>query len=47
VGYHDNGQLFYKGDFKNGEKEGSWVTYHKNGQLYYKGDFKDGKKEGS
>jgi hypothetical protein len=24
---------WYKGDYKNGEREGSWVSYYSNGQL--------------
>ena len=47
VGYHDNGQLFYKGYYKNGKTEGSWVSYWRNGQLFSKGYYKNGKEEGS
>ena len=36
-----------QGSFKNGKKEGSWVSYRDNGQLSYKGDYKNGKQEGS
>ena len=25
VGYHENGQLYYKGDFKSGSFEGAWA----------------------
>ena len=45
--YYDNGQLFYKGDYKNGKKDGPWVIYWSNGQLHYKGDYRNGKKEGT
>ena len=44
--YHDNGQLWYKGTFKDGNEEGPWVEYHDNGQLGEKGNYKDGKKDG-
>ena len=44
--YYNNGQLMYKGTFKDGKKEGPWVGYNHNGQLSYKGTFKDGKDEG-
>ena len=30
------------GSFKNGKKEGSWVSYYDNGQLYSKSVFKNG-----
>ena len=43
VGYHKNGQLFYKGILKDRKRDGPWVFYHKNGQLWFKGTYKDGK----
>jgi uncharacterized protein len=45
--YHDNGQLYSKGNYKNGNQDGYWVHYHENGQLNSKGDFKNGELEGS
>ena len=33
VRYYDNGQLHYKGTFKNGKWDGPWVFYQKNGQF--------------
>ena len=42
--YHDNGQLFGKGDYKKGKREGPWVTYLHNGQLVDEGTYKNGKK---
>ena len=44
--YHDNGQLWWKGDYKDGKKDGPWVYYHENGQLESKGDWKDGEPDG-
>ena len=35
-----------QGRFKNGKKEGPWVSYWSNGQLDNKGDYKNGKREG-
>jgi antitoxin component YwqK of YwqJK toxin-antitoxin module len=35
-----------QGSFKNGKRDGAWVSYHENGQLDYKGDYKNGKEEG-
>ena len=46
VGYHDNGQLWYKGTYKDGKSEGPWVSYHDNGQLSLKGIYKDGERDG-
>ena len=34
------------GTYKDGKKEGPWVSYHPSGQLYKTGTYKDGKKEG-
>ncbi len=36
-----------QGSFRNGKKEGPWVSYHENGQFGGKGTFKDGKEDGS
>ena len=46
VGYHYNGQLWMKGDYKDGKEDGPWVYYHDNGQLSSEGDYKDGKQDG-
>jgi antitoxin component YwqK of YwqJK toxin-antitoxin module len=46
VYYHDNGQLWKKGNYKNGEKEGLGVFHHQNGHLGSKGNYKNGKKHG-
>tara|TARA_B100001971_G_C18079110_1_gene477290 strand:- start:145 stop:762 length:618 start_codon:yes stop_codon:yes gene_type:complete len=35
-----------QGSFKNGVKDGPWVSYWGNGQLWEKGDYKNGLKEG-
>jgi hypothetical protein len=35
-----------QGSFKNGKKDGPWISYHKNGQLDSKGTRKNGKKDG-
>ena len=33
-----------QGSFRNGKREGEWVSYYENGQLWEKGTFKNGKK---
>ena len=43
---HLNGQLWFKGTFKNGKKDGPYVEYHDNGHLTVKGTYKDGKEDG-
>ena len=35
-----------QGSFKNGKRDGPWVSYHPNGQLDYKGTYRDGKEDG-
>ena len=46
VYYYDNGQLDFKGNYKNGKKEGAWVAYDKYGAPWamFTGTFKDGVK---
>ena len=46
VGYHEDGDLRYRGSYKNGKEEGEWVGYHGNGQLSSKGSYKNGLWEG-
>jgi len=46
IAYHDNGQLWAKGTYKDGELNGPYVSYYENGQLEFQGDFKDGKMDG-
>ena len=56
--YYENGDIRKKGNFKDGEKDGVWVSYNKNGQLRlreeYKNNilrrktfYKDGKRDGN
>jgi len=47
IGYHENGQLWYKQNYKNDEKDGAWVSYFDNGSLEYKGNYKNGKIDGA
>ena len=35
-----------QGTFKNGKRDGPWVSYHPNGQLMRAGNYKDGKFDG-
>ena len=44
--WHWNGQLWWKGGYANGEKEGEWQRWWDNGQLYKKGMYVNGKEEG-
>jgi antitoxin component YwqK of YwqJK toxin-antitoxin module len=36
-----------QGSFKNGRKDGAWVSYYQNGQLRYKDNYKNGETEGA
>ena len=40
--YQDNGQLEWKGTYKDGVEDGPVEEYYDNGQLYEKGSYKDG-----
>ena len=43
LNFHSNGQLDFKGGYKNGRKDGIWVGYYFDGQLKYRGRYKNGK----
>ena len=47
IGYRENGQLWYEGNFKNGKRDGAWVSYNENGGLEHKGNNKNGVPEGA
>ena len=44
--YFESGQIKYKGDYKNGQRNGKGKEYTSNGNLSYEGEFKDGKRNG-
>ena len=44
--WHENGQLVFEANFKDGKKVGVYTRWHENGQLWGEGNYKDGKKEG-
>jgi len=44
--FYENGQLKYKGNFKDGKQVGLWKFYYDAGQLSSKGVFKNGKPDG-
>ena len=46
VNYHENGQLLFKVNYKDGKRDGLAEGYHENGQLNEKSNFKDGKLDG-
>lgn len=41
--YRETGQLWQVGNFKAGQKNGSWLRYDKKGKLEYKESFINGK----
>ena len=44
--YYDNGELWYKGNWKDGKEYGYWEFYYDNGKLWYKGNFINRSKDG-
>ena len=46
VEYHENGNVWYTGQFLNDEAHGLWEIYHYNGNLWYKGYFNHGQEIG-
>ena len=38
---------YSQGSFKNGKREGVWISYHVNGQLWYKQNYKNGMLKGA
>ena len=40
--YHDNGQLMFKGNYKDGKADGDWKCYYENGILNDTGTFING-----
>ena len=45
-GFHENGQLEYRRDYKDGEQVGLYEIFHENGQLESRGNVKNGNMEG-
>ena len=44
--YWDNGQLWYNGNYVNGNRHGYFEYYYDNGQLWSKGNYVNGNKHG-
>ena len=44
--YHNNGQISYKINFKNGLRHGERIVYHSNGKIVRKTNYKNGKLHG-
>jgi uncharacterized protein len=44
--YYSDGNLYFKGSYKNGLRDGYWEYYYDNGKLWYKGEYKNGKADG-
>ena len=40
--YHDNGNIWSKGNYLNGERNGYWESYWSNGKLCLKGNYING-----
>ncbi len=46
VTYHPNGKKYMEGSFRDGLREGHWVSWFDNGTLWSEGDFKQGESHG-
>jgi len=46
VVYHNNGQLWYRENYKNGKQDGLQEGFLSNGQLWIRTNYKDGKENG-
>ena len=46
ITYHNNGQKWEEGYYKDGKKEGEWASWYENGQKKSEGTWKDGKEDG-
>jgi antitoxin component YwqK of YwqJK toxin-antitoxin module len=44
--YHNNGNIWYKGFFKNDLRHGYWERYWSNGNLLSKGNYNNGEPDG-
>ena len=42
IGYYENGEIKYKGNYKGNSKNGESVWYYKNGQIKAKLNYKNG-----
>ena len=45
-GFHENGQLEYRRDYKDGEQVGLYEIFHENGQLEFSSNYIDGELDG-
>lgn len=46
VHYHENGQKYIEGTYKDNKRDGYWASWYDNGQLWSEGEFKDGLSDG-
>ena len=44
--FHENGQIQFRRNYKNGEKDGLWEWFHENSQLQKRKNYKDGDRDG-
>lgn len=42
IEYYDDGKLYSKGNYINGEREGLWTFYYSNGDIWHEDEFKNG-----
>ncbi|MEI8007035.1 MAG: hypothetical protein WCI48_12580 [Bacteroidota bacterium] len=44
--YYENKQMQMDGGYKDGKRDGAWVSWYENGKKWSEGSFKNGKSEG-
>jgi len=44
--FYPDGQLRMEGEYKNGQKDGHWISYYNNGNPWSEGFYKEGRNEG-
>ena len=44
--FHENGQLWKRQNYKNGERDGLYEEFYSNGQLRSRGNYIDGERDG-
>jgi len=44
--FHEDGNIFWTGNFKNGERDGLWRSWYKNKNVWSEGNYIEGKRDG-
>jgi antitoxin component YwqK of YwqJK toxin-antitoxin module len=44
IQWHENGNVWQKGQYKDGIQQGKWLIYYSNGSLQFEQEYKDGRR---